>query len=97
MKTIKKSTLLELRALTLKYEKTGNMGYLDARIVKAKQLSTQAYGRDSAWLSFVDFIDSLVGVYGLYPKCSCRELCSFFQLLGFKVVDDREEVVSSES
>lgn len=88
MKTIKKSTLLELRATTLKYVETGNMAYLDARIVKAKQLSTQAYGRDYAWLSFVDFIDSLVGVAGLYPKCTGKELCELFRAFKFEVVNN---------
>lgn len=85
MKTIKKSTLLNLKADTLKYEKTGDMAYLSDRIVKAKQLSTQAYGGAYAWLSFVDLIDSIFGVYGLYRKCTNEELFELLRALKFNI------------
>lgn len=88
MKTIKKSTLLKLKADTIKFRKTGNMSYLDERIVIARQLSTQAYGTDSSWLAFVDFIDGLVGAYGLYPDCTGEELCELFRAFKFEVVND---------
>lgn len=88
MKTIKKSTLLKLKAVTLKFVETGNMSYLADRIVIARQLSTQAYGRDYAWVAFVDFIDALVGAYGLHRVCTGEELCELFRAFKFEVVND---------
>ena len=88
MKAIKKSTLLELVRLTRKYARTGDVDILSAKIETAKELSKQAYGRDNAWLPFVDFINATVGVYALYPKCTNEEICELFRALKFEVLDE---------
>lgn len=88
MKAIKKSTLLELVRLTRKYARTGDVDILSARIETAKELATQAYGRENAWLPFADFINATVGVYALYPKCTNEEICELFRALKFEVLDE---------
>lgn len=88
MKAIKKSTLLELVRHTRNYATTGNCHFLDARIATAKELAEQAYGRDYAWLAFVDFAESTIGVYALHPKCTDEEFCELFRTLKFEVLDE---------
>ena len=88
MKAIKKSTLFELARLTRKYARTGDVDILSARIETAKELATQAYGKDNAWLPFADFVNATVGVYALYPKCTNEELCELFRALKFEVLDE---------
>ena len=88
MKSIKRSTLLELARLTRKYTRTGDVDILSTRIEIAKKLATQAYGKDNAWLPFADFVNAIVGVYGLYPKCTNEELCELFRALKFEVLDE---------
>ena len=88
MKAIKRSTLLELARITRKYARTGDVDILPARIETAKKLATQAYGKDNAWSSFADFMNSTVGVYALYPKCTNEELCELFRALKFEVLDE---------
>lgn len=88
MKAIKKSTLFELARLTRKYARTGDVDILSARIETAKELATQAYGKDNAWLPFSDFINATVGVCALYPKCTNEELCELFRALNFEVLDE---------
>lgn len=88
MKAIKKSTLLELARLTRKYARTGDVDILPARTETAKELATQAYGKDNACLSFADFMSAAIGVYALYPKCTNEELCELFRALKFEVLDE---------
>ena len=88
MKAIKRSTLLELARLTRKYARTGDVDILPARIETAKELATQAYGKDNVWLPFADFVNATVGVYALYPKCTNEELCELFRALKFEVLDE---------
>ena len=88
MKSIKKSTLLELARLTRKYARTGDVDILSARIEIARKLATQAYGKDYAWLSFADFMNAAVGVYALYPECTDEEICELFRVLKFEVLDE---------
>ena len=88
MKAIKKSTLFELARLTRKYVITGNADILSVRIDTAKELSKQAYGRDTAWLPFEDFINATVGIFALYPECTDEEICDLFKALKFEVLDE---------
>ena len=88
MKAIKKSTLLELARIVRKYARTGDVDILDAKIEVAKELATQAYGKDNAWSAFAGFVDATVGVYALYPKCTNEELCELFRALKFEVLDE---------
>ena len=88
MKSIKKSTLLDLARLTRKYIRTGDVDILSTRIEIAKKLATQAYGKDNAWLPFADFMNATVGVYALYPECTDEEICDLFKALKFEVLDE---------
>ena len=88
MKSIKKSTLLDLARITRKYARTGDVDILPARIETAKKLATQAYGKDNAWSAFSNLVDAAVGVYALYPKCTNEELCELFRALKFEVLDE---------
>ena len=88
MKSIKRSTLLELARLNRKYARTGDRNILPARIETAKKLATQAYGNDNAWSAFSNLVDAAVGVYALYPKCTNEELCELFRDLKFEVLDE---------
>ena len=88
MKAIKKSTLLDLAMLTRKYTRTGDVDILSTRIEIAKKLATQAYGKDNAWLPFVDFMNAIVGIYALYPECTDEEICDLFKALKFEVLDE---------
>ena len=88
MKAIKKSTLFELARLIHKYARTGDVDILDAKIEVAKELATQAYGKDNAWSAFSKLVDAVVGVYGLYLECTDEELCELFRALKFEVLDE---------
>ena len=88
MKSIKRSTLLELARLTRKYARTGDVDILSTRIEIAKELATQAYGKDNAWLPFTEFMNAVIGVYALYPKCTGEEICELFRALKFEVLDE---------
>ena len=88
MKSIKKSTLLDLARLTRKYTRIGDVDILSTRIEIAKKLATQAYGKDNAWLPFADFMNATVGVYALYPECTDEEICEMFRALKFEVLDE---------
>ena len=88
MKSIKKSTLLELVTFTRSYAKTGNQDYLSQRIDVAKELAKQAYGRDTAWLAFVDFAESTCGIYALWENCTNEDFYSLFRAMGFEVLDE---------
>ena len=88
MKSIKKSTLLDLARLTRKYTRIGDVDILSTRIEIAKKLATQAYGKDNAWLPFADFMNATVGVYALYPECTDEEICDLFKALKFEVLDE---------
>ena len=88
MKSIKKSTLLDLARITRKYARTGDVDILPARIETAKKLATQAYGMDNAWSSFAGFVDAVVGVYSFYPECTDEEICELFRTLKFEVLDE---------
>ena len=88
MKSIKRSTLLELARIVRKYARTGDVDILSAKIETAKKLSTQAYGKDNAWSAFSNLVDAAVGVYALYPKCTNEELCELFRALKFEVLDE---------
>ena len=88
MKAIKRSTLLELARIVRKYARTGDVDILDAKIEVSKELATQAYGKDNAWLPFADFMNATVGIYALYPKCTNEELCELFRALKFEVLDE---------
>lgn len=88
MKAIKKSTLLDIVAVTRNYAMTGNVNYLSARIAIAKELARQAYGRDVAWTPFVDFAESTCGVYALWHNCTDEDFCKLFRAMGFEVLDE---------
>ena len=88
MKAINKSTLLELANYTREYRNTGITAIADIRIQLGKELATQAYGRDFNWLSFVDFVDSVLGVAPLHSECTDEELCELFRALKFEVLDE---------
>ena len=88
MKAIKKSTLLELARIVRKYARTGDVDILDTKIEVAKELATQAYGKDNAWSSFAGFVDAVVGVYAFYPTCTNDELCELFRAMKFEVLDE---------
>ena len=88
MKSIKRSTLLELARLTRKYTRTGDIDILSTRIEIAKELATQAYGKDNAWLPFTEFVNAVIGVYALYPDCTDEEICDLFKASKFEVLDE---------
>ena len=88
MKAIKKSTLLKLVIFTLSYANTGNQYYLSQRIDVAKELAKQAYGRDTAWLAFVDFAESTCGIFALWGNCTNEDFYSLFRAMGFEVLDE---------
>ena len=90
MKAIKKSTLLELARLNRRCTRTNgeNVVVLPAKTKAAKELATQAYGKDNAWLPFLDFMNAAVGVYALYPECTDEEICDLFKALKFEVLDE---------
>ena len=88
MKAIKKSTLLELASYTREYTRTGKVDPPYARIEAAIDLAMQAYGRANDWLSFADFVDSVIGVSPLHPECTDDELCELFRALKFEVLDE---------
>ena len=88
MKAIKKSTLFHLAEFTRAYAKTANQDYITARIEIAKELAKQAYGRNNAWLAFVNFAESTCGIYALYPNCTNEDFCELFRALGFEVIDE---------
>ena len=88
MKSIKKSTLLELARITRRYARTGDVNILSARIEIAKELARQAYGRDVAWLPFVDFAESTCGIYALWHNCTDEDFCKLFRAMGFEVLDE---------
>lgn len=82
MKAIKKSTLREHARLTRKYAETD---IFFAKIEVAKELATQAYGEDRAWLAFNEFVGSIVGVYPLKSNCTDEEFEELFRRLGFEI------------
>ena len=88
MKSIKKSTLFELVTFTRSYAKTGNQDYLSQRIDVAKELAKQAYGRDIAWLAFVDFAESTCGIFALQKNCTNEDFYNLFRVMGFEVLDE---------
>ena len=88
MKAIKKSTLLALASYTREYVRTGKVDPPSARIDTARDLATQAYGRENVWLSFADFVDSVIGACPLHPECTDDELCELFRVLKFEVLDE---------
>lgn len=85
MKTIKRSTLREHTRLTRKYAETDDIDILFAKIEVAKELATQAYGEDRAWLAFNEFVGSIVGVYPLKSNCTDEEFEELFRRLGFEI------------
>lgn len=88
MKAIKKSTLLELASYTREYIRTGKIASPFAAIEAAKDLATQAYGWENGWASIVDFVDAVIGTYGIYPECTDEELCELFRALKLEVLDE---------
>lgn len=88
MKSIKKSTLLALASYTREYARSGKIDHPFAAIEAARDLATQAYGRENAWLSFADFVDSVIGVSPLHPECTDEEICELFRVLKFEVLDE---------
>ena len=88
MKAIKKSTLLELARLTREYARTGKVDPPSAIIEAAKELATQAYGDDDAWIAFSEFVSAVVGAYALYRECTDEEICELFRALKFEVLDE---------
>ena len=88
MKAIKKSTLLQLANYTREYRNTADIEIADIRIQLGKELATQAYDRHFDWLSFVDFLDSVLGISPLYPECTDEEICELFRVLKFEVIDE---------
>lgn len=88
MKAVKKSTLFELVTFTRSYANTGNPDYLSQRIAVAKELAKQAYGRDSACLSFADFAESTCGIFPLRENCTNEDFYNLFRAMGFEVLDE---------
>ena len=90
MKAIKKSTLLELARLKRKCTRTNceNVNVLPATTKASKELATQAYGDDDAWIAFAEFVGAVVGAYALYPECTDEEICELFRALKFEVLDE---------
>ena len=88
MKAIKKSTLLKLANYTREYRNCGDVEITDIRIQLGKELAIQAYGRDFNWLSFADFVDSVIGICPLHPDCTDDEICELFRVLKFEVLDE---------
>ena len=88
MKSIKKSTLFELVTFTRSYAKTGNRDYLSQRIDVAKELAKQAYGHDTAWLAFMDFVGSTCGIFALWENCTNEDFYSLFKAMGFEVLSE---------
>lgn len=88
MKAIKKSALLALASYTREYVRTGKITSPFAAIEAARDLATQAYGSKNVWLSVVDFVDSVIGIFPLYPECTDDELCELFRAMKFEVLDE---------
>ena len=88
MKAIKKSTLLALASYTREYVRTGKIDPPFAAIEAARDLATQAYGDDDAWIAFANFVSAVVGAYALYPECTDEEICDLFKALKFEVMDE---------
>lgn len=89
-KTIKKSTLRELTRLTREYARTGDVEVLPVRIKLAKELATQAYGKDSEWLAFEEFVGAILGASPLKPNCTDEELEELFRWLGFEIEEGED-------
>ena len=88
MKAVKKSTLFDLFIFTQSYKNTSVQDYLSRRIKAAKELAKQAYGRDTAWLAFVDFAESTCGIFALQENCTDEDFYTLFRAMGFEVLDE---------
>nr|DAG80628.1 MAG TPA: hypothetical protein [Caudoviricetes sp.] len=86
-KTIKRSTLRELTRLVRERKQEGNTK-MDEIIAVCHALAMQAYGRDSAWLSFCDIAFAVMGWYPLKPDCTVEEFEELFKWLGFEIEDE---------
>ena len=90
MKAIKKSTLFKLVRIVRGYARTGDVELLFAKNETARELATQAYGKNDAWSAFADFVYSVVGVYALYPECTDEEFEELFKWLGFEIEEGED-------
>lgn len=90
MKTIKKSTLRELTRLVRKRKTSQFEAVMDRIIDVCHALAKQAYGRDSAWLSFCDITFSVLGWYPLKPDCTDEEFEELLRWLGFEIEEDND-------
>ena len=91
MKKIDKSTLDKLIRVARKYWKTGDVDLLDGVLYTGAQLSKQAINKDSACLSFTDFVHSIVKPYGLKEHASNADIYKAFAVFGYEVVDEFEQ------
>ena len=82
MKSIDKVLINVLINITKRYKNTGDVNLLSHRIDISRQLSEQAFGTDSHWLSFSNMIS---GGVGLNPEATNEEVYKIFEDLGFQI------------
>lgn len=70
--------------------KNGNTK-MDEIIATCHALSMQAYGRDSAWLSFCDIAFAVMGWLPLKTNCTDEEFEEIFKWLGFEIAEDEDD------
>lgn len=80
MKYIEKKSLDELIRITRKYDATGDVDILPAKIRNAEALSKQAFGNDLHWLAFSDFITGLIR---LNAEASNLDIYGMLESLGY--------------
>ena len=88
MKIISKETLDEVIRLTKKYNKTGDVDILPKNHEKAFQLSKEAFGKDSMWLSFTGLVRAALD---LKYNVTSEEIYSLFKILGLEVSETEQE------
>lgn len=90
MKVIKRSTLRELARILRVHKQEGNTK-MNEIIAACHALSMQAYGRESAWLSFCDIAFAVMGWFPLKPDCTVEEFEELFKWLGFEIEEGEDE------
>ena len=91
MKIIPKGQLDEIIELTRNYwnGKDADRRLLQDRIDKAIELEQSVC---VAWLTDIDFVDSIIRRIGFFPNAENDVIYSVLQVLGWEVADDAEHL-----
>lgn len=84
MKKVSYKLVEKLARITRKFDKTGDIDLLDARVNVAKAIAQAVFGRDKYWISFCDLFDSICGVLSL-KKCTNNEIIQVLRILDIEV------------